>query len=68
MADEMPDLQKMAAYKPNPLLSIGNFLTGGFLGLATGQTQRIHERNWARQKIIEEQALLDRMKAQEEAR
>ena len=68
MADEMPDLQKMAAYKPNPLLSIGNFLTGGFLGLATGQTQRIHERNWARQKIVEEQALLDRMKAQEEAR
>lgn len=68
MADEMPDLQKMAAYKPNPLLSIGNVLTGGLLGLATGQTQRIQERNWARRKIIEEQALMDRMKAQEEAR
>lgn len=66
MADEMPELQRMAAYKPNTLLSIGNLLTGGFLGLATGQTQRIQERNWARQKIVEEQAIMDRMKAQEE--
>jgi hypothetical protein len=68
MADEMPELQRMAAYKPNTLLSIGNVLTGGLLGLATGQTQRIQERNFARRKIIEEQALMDRMKAQEELR
>ena len=57
----MATLQEMAAYRPSPLATAANMLTGGLLGAITGQNQRERDALLARRQLIEEAALERRM-------
>lgn len=57
----MATLQEMAAYRPSPLATAANMLTGGLLGAVTGQNQRERDALLARRQLIEEAALERRM-------